>query len=88
LTTVLVSTAYSFTQIKKWLARFKAGDFSCDDKFRHHHPPHVLGKTLSDLRKEFPFATAGIIVQHFSQPRPTIKEIIQWELGLQRFARR
>jgi hypothetical protein len=88
LITVLGSTAYSLSQIKEWRARFKAGDLSCEDQFRTDRPPHVLGKALSDFLEEFPFVTAEIIAQHFNQSKTTIKEILQRELGLQRFSRR
>jgi hypothetical protein len=79
---VLGSTAYSLTQIKEWGARFKAGGLSCEDKFRPAHPLHVLAKSLSDFFEEFLFITAGIIVQHFNQSKPTIKKILQRELWL------
>jgi hypothetical protein len=88
LTVVLGSTAHSLTQIKEWRARFKAGDFSCENKFRFDLLLHVLGKDLRDFLKEFPFATAGIIAQHFNQSKLTINEILQQELGLQTFSRR
>jgi hypothetical protein len=76
LTTVFGSTVYSLTQIKECRARFKAGDLSCQDKFRLGQPPHILRKILSDFLEEFPFATIGIIAQHFNQSKPTVKEII------------
>jgi hypothetical protein len=86
LTVVLSSTVYSLTQINEWSARIKASNFSCEDKFRPGHLPHVLGKALSDFLDEFPSATAGVIAQHFSLSKPTIKEIFQQEFGLQRFS--
>jgi hypothetical protein len=88
LTAVVGSTTYSLTQIKEWRACFKAGDLSCEDKVRYGLFPHVLGKALSDFLEEFPFATTGVIAQHFNQSKPTIKEILQQELELQRFSRR
>jgi hypothetical protein len=56
----------------------------------------VLGKALSDFLEEFPFASAAIIAEQFNQSinqsinqsKSTIKEILQRELGLQRFSRR
>jgi hypothetical protein len=79
---VLGSTAYLLTQIKEWHARFKAGNLSCEGKFRPDRIPHVLGKILSDFLEEFPFTTAEIIAQHFNQSKPIIKKILQKELGL------
>jgi hypothetical protein len=54
------------------------------DKFRAD-PLHILRKALSDFLEEFPFATAGVLAEHFNQSKPTIKEIIQRELGRHRF---
>jgi transposase len=88
LTAVLGSTAYSLTQIKEWRARFKAGDLSCEDKFRSGRPPRILGKAISYFLGEFRFGTAGIIAHHFTQSTPTIKEVLQREFGLQIFSRR
>jgi histone-lysine N-methyltransferase SETMAR len=48
----------------------------------------VLAKALSDFLEEFLFASAAIIAEQFSQSKSTIKEILQRELGLQRFSRR
>jgi hypothetical protein len=47
-----------------------------------------LGKALSDFLEEFPFDNAAIIAEQFNQSKSTIKEILQRELGLQRFSRR
>jgi hypothetical protein len=88
LTIVFGSTAYLLIQIREWRVRFKAGDLSCEDKFRFDRFPQVLGKALSDFLEEFPFATVGLIVQHFNQSKSTIKKILQRELGLQRFSKR
>jgi hypothetical protein len=57
------------------------------DKFRTDHSLHILRKALSDFLDEFPFATAGVLAEHFNQSRPTTKEITQTELGLHRFSR-
>jgi hypothetical protein len=62
---VLGSIACSLIQIKEWRARFETSNLSCDDQSRPGHPPHVWRKALSDFLQEFPFATAGIIAQHF-----------------------
>jgi hypothetical protein len=88
LTAVLDSMAYSLVQIKAWRVRFKSGNLPCEAKFRPGRPPHVVGKACSDFLEEFPFATRGIIAQYFNQSKSTIKEILQRELGLQRFSGR
>jgi hypothetical protein len=51
-------------------------------------PLHVLRKPLSDFPEEFPFASAGVIAQHFDLFQSPIKDIIERELGLRQFSRR
>jgi hypothetical protein len=75
------------TQIKEWRARFETGDFLCKDQSRPDRPPRVSEKALSDFLEEFPFATAGIITQHFGKSKSTIKEILQQEFGRRKFSR-
>jgi hypothetical protein len=65
LTAVPGPTAYSWSEVKQWRSRFAKGDLSCQDQIRSGHPPHLLGKALSDSLEEFPFASAGIIPQNF-----------------------
>jgi hypothetical protein len=79
---------YSLTQIKDLRASFETGDISWKNQSSPGHPPHVLGKALSDFLEEFPFAIAELIAQDFGQSRHVIKEIIQPELWLWRFSRR
>jgi hypothetical protein len=38
--------------------------------------------------QKYPFASAKIIAQHFLTPVPTIKDILQRELGMGKFSRR
>jgi hypothetical protein len=47
-----------------------------------------LGKPLSDFLEEFPFANVSLIAQYFGLSKPTIKDIIERELGLRRFSRK
>jgi hypothetical protein len=51
-------------------------------------PLHVLGEPLAEFLEQFPFASAGSIAEHFGLSKPTIREIIERELGLRRFSRR
>jgi hypothetical protein len=51
-------------------------------------PLHVLWKPISNIIEEFPFASAGVIAQHFGLSKSIIKDIIERELGLWRFSRR
>jgi hypothetical protein len=48
----------------------------------------VLGTDLSQFLEEFPFATAGLLAQHFGESKHTIKEKFNSELGLRMFSRR
>jgi hypothetical protein len=85
---ILGATAYSLSQVKEWRSRFAAGDLSCQDQIRPGRPRHVLRKPFSDFLKEFSFASAGLIAEHFCFSKPTIKETRERELGLRRFSRR
>jgi hypothetical protein len=38
--------------------------------------------------QKYPFASARVIAQHFLITVPTIKEILQKELGMRKFSRR
>jgi hypothetical protein len=66
----------------------RQADLSYQDEFRARRPPHVLRKALTGLLEDFPFASAAIIIEQFSQFKSTVKEILQQELGLQRFSRK
>jgi hypothetical protein len=88
LTAVLGSTVYSLPQIKIWHVRFATGDLSCEDYLKPGRSPHVLGKALSDFFEHSPFASAGVIAEHFGQSKHIIKEILERELGLRRFSRK
>jgi hypothetical protein len=71
---------------KELIAILEDGDLSGEDTFRPGHHPHILEKAVSDFLKEFLFGIAGVIAQHFNQSKPTVKKILQRELGLQRFS--
>jgi hypothetical protein len=75
------------SQVKKWVVRFKQGEKTCEDQSRINRPLHFWGQPLRDFLQEFPFATAIMIAQHFDESRHTIKQILQWELGLWKFSR-
>jgi hypothetical protein len=82
LTTVLTSTAYSMSQVKKWVVRFKQSEKTCEDQSRIDRHLYFLRQPLRDFLQEFPFAMATMIAQHFDESRYTIKQILQQELGL------
>lgn len=88
----LVSTlgddAYGVSQIKIWLQKFRNGDLSCQDLPRAGRPPLTLGVQLQRFLEKYPFSSARAIAQHFFTTVPTIKDILQRELGMKKFSRR
>jgi hypothetical protein len=85
---VLGDKAYSITQIKYWLAKFKAKDFSCLDDFRAGRPSFQLNDSLVEYLRQFPFASAKQIAKHFYLSQHTVKEILQRELGFKKYKRK
>jgi hypothetical protein len=79
---VLGSTAYFLSQVRNWCTRFTDGDLICIDQSRAGRPRHVLGTDLTQFFEQFPFATTGLLAQHFGESKHTIKEILNRELGL------
>jgi hypothetical protein len=47
-----------------------------------------FGPQLAGFKQKYPFASARIIAQHFLTTIPTIKDILQRELGMRKFSRR
>jgi hypothetical protein len=47
-----------------------------------------LGPQLEAFVQKYPFASARATVQHFLTTAPTIKDILQRELGMRKFSRR
>jgi hypothetical protein len=88
LLSTLGEDAYGRSQIKIWLQRFKTGDFSGLDLHRAGRPLLTLGPHLDAFLQKYPFASARVIAQHFLVSIPTVKEILQRELGMRKFARR
>jgi histone-lysine N-methyltransferase SETMAR len=88
LVTTLGADAYSRSQIKIWLQKFKNGDLSCMDLPRPGRPLLTLGPQLDAFLQKYPFASARELAHHFLTSVPTIKEILQRELGMKKFTRR
>jgi hypothetical protein len=87
LTGVLDATALSLFQSQKVALPLRSRRPFVPRPNQASRPRHVLGKPLFDFLEKFPFANAGVIAQHFSKSRHTIKEILQHELGSRRFSR-
>jgi hypothetical protein len=73
--------SYGVSQIKIWLQKFRNGDLSCKDSARFGRPLFTLGPELEAFMQKYPFASARVIAQHFLTTVPTIKDILQRELG-------
>jgi hypothetical protein len=78
----------AISQIKIWLQKFRNGDLSCKDYLRSGRPLLTLGLQLEAFMQKYPFASARLIAQHFLTTVPTIKDILQRELGMRQFSRR
>jgi hypothetical protein len=74
--------AHARPQIKIWLRKFSNNESSCQDAPRTERPPLILGPKFAALLQKYPFASARVLAQHFLTRVPTIKEILQGELGL------
>jgi hypothetical protein len=87
LMSTLGDDSYRVSQIKIWLQNFGNGDLSCKNSPRSGRPLLTLGRQLEAFMQKCPFASAGVIAQHFLTV-PTIKDILQRELGMRKFSRR
>jgi hypothetical protein len=78
---------YGPPQIKIWLERFKTGDLSGQDLPRAGRPLLTIGPQLKAFLEKYPFSSSRVIAQHFLVTIPTLKEILQRELGMRQFSR-
>jgi hypothetical protein len=81
-------TACSLSQVRNWCTRSTEGVLTRVHQSRAGRPRHMLGTDLSQFLEEFPFATVGLLAQHFAESKHIIKEILNRELGLRMFSRR
>jgi hypothetical protein len=80
--------SYGVSQIKTWFQKFGNGDLSCKDSPRSGRPLLTLGSQLEAFMQKYPCASARVIAQHVLTTVPTIKDILQRELGMRKFSRR
>jgi transposase len=88
LKSTLGDDSYAVSQIEIWLQKFSNGGFSRKDSPRSGRPLLTLGPQLEAFIQKYPFASARVIAEHFLTTVPTIKAIIQRELGMRQFSRR
>jgi transposase len=88
LISTLSDDSYGVSQIKIWLQKFRNGDLSCKDSPRSGRPLLTLEPQLEAFMQKYPFASARVIAQHFLTTVPTVKDILQKELGMRKILRR
>jgi hypothetical protein len=87
LSRVIGDDCYSPAAIECWLARFRDGDLSCADHSPSGRPLIDISECLCVFFDEFPFASANMMSKHFRISPGTIMEILQRNLGLEKFPR-
>jgi hypothetical protein len=88
LTTILGNDVHGPSRIKIWLQRFKSCNLSCNDLPRVGRPPVTSELQLETFLQKDPFVSACVITQHFFTAVLTVKDILQRELGKNKFSRR
>jgi hypothetical protein len=88
LVTTVGDEACGRSKIKIWLQKFKINDFSCNDLPRDARSPLTLRPQLEALFQKYPFASACGIAQHFLTTVLMFNDILQREVGMQKFAGR
>jgi hypothetical protein len=81
---ILGDDSYRVSQIKIWLQKFRSGDLSCKDSPRSGRPLLTLESQLEVFMQKYPFTSARVIARHFLTMVPTIKDILQRELGVKK----
>jgi hypothetical protein len=66
---------------------FGNGAFSCKDVSCAGRPLLTRGLQLKGFLEKDLFANAPVVAQHFLTTAPTIKDILQTELGMKKFSR-
>jgi transposase len=88
LQTTFHDSALSSSAVKRWIRKFKNGDFSCDDDSRPGRPMSILGQVLQRFLDRYPFSSARVISRHFHISPSTVKEILRRKLRLKKPSRR
>jgi hypothetical protein len=88
LSRVLKGHAVSVDVCKYWYRKFKAGDFSMDDRVRPGRPPIELSGANMSLLSDEPFLSARVLAVRLSSAHQTIKRVLVSDLGMRKFVRR
>jgi hypothetical protein len=88
LSRVLKGHAVSVDLCKYWCRKFKAGNFSTDDRVRPGKPPIELSGAIMSLLSDEPFLSARVLAVRLSSTHQTIKRILVRDLGMRKFVRR
>jgi hypothetical protein len=84
---VLKGHAISVDVCKYWCRKFKAGDFSMDDRVRPERPPIELSAAIMSLLSDEPFLSARVPAGRLFSTHQTIKRVLVSDLGMQKLVR-
>jgi hypothetical protein len=88
LSRVLKGHAVSVDVCKYWCRKFKAGDFSMDDRARPGSPLIELSGAIMSLLSDEPFLSARVLAVRLLLTHQTIKGVLVSDLGMRKFVRR
>jgi hypothetical protein len=88
LSRVLKGHGVSVHVCKYWCRKFKAGDFSMDNRVRPGRPPIELSGAIMSLLSDEPFLSAWVLAVQLSSTHHTIKRVLVSDLGMRKFVRR
>jgi hypothetical protein len=88
LTRVLKGHAVSVDVCKYWCRKFKAGDFSRDDRVRPGRPPIELSGAIMSLLRDERFLSPRVLAVRLSSTHQTIERVLVSDLGMRKFVRR
>jgi hypothetical protein len=79
---VLKGHGVSVDVCKYWCRKFKAGDFSMDDRVRPGRPPIELSVAIMSLLSDESFLSARVLAVRLSSTHQTIKRVLVSDLGM------
>jgi hypothetical protein len=85
---VLKGHAVSVDICKYWCRKFKAGDFSMDDRVRPGRPPIELSGAIMSLLSDEPFLSSRVLAARLSSTHQTIKRVLVSDLRRRKLVRR